>query len=569
MLTNTTTTQRLSLSAPAEYDQLRANLVRAITYLGVVLAAAGLATTLTIGLATGAFNQRTSLIILIFGVVCIFAISLERRGRLQSATLVLISVLLVAHIVNTTNMLTATLVILLAATQPSITLYRIVNLIVIPSFLIQPIATTIQTESFTIEFASAGLQIMALIVMSVTVRTLVNAAQKAITSSRRAADQIEISANIQRIITQTLDPRSVLEQSVRLIKEQFGYDRAQIYMIDEAEGQAVLAVSTSTNMGISRIPVSASNPIGQTAARGMIVISRPALERAKGQSTTSETTYLAVTGEETLLPAAGSEIALPMKEGDKVIGVLNIQSRRVDAFAVPDQRALQIVADLLATAIRNARLFESQSHIAEENRKLYERAEGALREVERLNRELTRATWQDYLEGERPQGVTLEQDTLIVDSRWTGPLTQAQAERRPVTRMDGEQPVVAVPVVLRGEVIGAIEIEPGAQADEDAVEIAEAVAERLAISLENARLYEQAQQATIQEQRINMIAAQFQEATSVDDLLRITLEELSDVLGAEQASIRLGNVNAGDQPIPGRRRARATSEMSMNGGGAS
>ena len=68
-----------------------------------------------------------------------------------------------------------------------------------------------------------------------------------------------------------------------------------------------------------------------------------------------------------------------------------------------------------------------------------------------------------------------------------------------------------------------------------------AVAQRLALSLENARLYEATLEAAAQEQRINDIAARFQSVATVDELLRITLAELSETLGAEHSSIRLGS----------------------------
>jgi GAF domain-containing protein len=98
-------------------------------------------------------------------------------------------------------------------------------------------------------------------------------------------------------------------------------------------------------------------------------------------------------------------------------------------------------------------------------------------------------------------------------------------------------------VVLRGEVIGAIEVEPGdSAAQSDTVEMVQAIAQRLASSLDNARLYEEAQVATAQEQRINQIVTQYQAATTVDDLLRITLTELSEALGAQRGAIRLGMI---------------------------
>jgi hypothetical protein len=67
-----------------------------------------------------------------------------------------------------------------------------------------------------------------------------------------------------------------------------------------------------------------------------------------------------------------------------------------------------------------------------------------------------------------------------------------------------------------------------------------ALSQRLAVSLDNARLFEESHEATAQEQRVSEIVAQYQSANSVDELLQITLEGLAETLGAEEGAIRLG-----------------------------
>jgi GAF domain-containing protein len=74
----------------------------------------------------------------------------------------------------------------------------------------------------------------------------------------------------------------------------------------------------------------------------------------------------------------------------------------------------------------------------------------------------------------------------------------------------------------------------------------QAVAQRLAVSLDRARLFEEAQETTAQEQRINEIVGKYQSAGTVDDLLRITLTELSETLGAHRAMIRLSGVSSSE-----------------------
>ena len=108
------------------------------------------------------------------------------------------------------------------------------------------------------------------------------------------------------------------------------------------------------------------------------------------------------------------------------------------------------------------------------------------------------------------------------------------------TERDGQR-VIAVPMMLGNEVIGAIEIEAADTAQEaDITEMVNAVAQRLALSLDKARLFEESQEATAREQRINEIVTRYQAVNNVDELLRITLQELSQSLGATHSSIRLG-----------------------------
>jgi GAF domain-containing protein len=222
-------------------------------------------------------------------------------------------------------------------------------------------------------------------------------------------------------------------------------------------------------------------------------------------------------------------------------------------FQAEDIQALQTTTSLLATAIRNARLFDAQNKTVQEKQRLFLDSEANLREIQRLNQQLTKAGWTEYLEQPNAtSGVTLKDHEAKADAIWTETLIQASKSRRAVIEeANGKPAVVAVPVVLRGEVIGAIEVEPDGEIEAaNTLDMMQAVAQRLAISLDNARLFEEAQAATAQEQRINQIVTRYQSANTVDDLLRITLTELSQTLGAQRGAIRLGKIDA-DEPQNG------------------
>jgi GAF domain-containing protein len=98
-----------------------------------------------------------------------------------------------------------------------------------------------------------------------------------------------------------------------------------------------------------------------------------------------------------------------------------------------------------------------------------------------------------------------------------------------------------VPIELRGRAIGAIEVEmEGAIRQTETLEVLQSVAQRLALSIDNARLFEQAQDIAQRELEVNTISTNLQSLNDIDDLARATIQELSRALGAAQASIRLG-----------------------------
>ena len=75
---------------------------------------------------------------------------------------------------------------------------------------------------------------------------------------------------------------------------------------------------------------------------------------------------------------------------------------------------------------------------------------------------------------------------------------------------------------------------------EDTIDMVRAISQRLAVSLDNARLFEESNEASAQEQRVSEIVTQYQSASTVDELLQVTLQGLAETLGADHGAIRLG-----------------------------
>jgi len=374
-----------------------------------------------------------------------------------------------------------------------------------------------------------------LIVASST-RYFTRQTETAIQTARSTNNLLQASADIGQVLSKLLKLSDILPKSIELIQDRFDFYHVQVFLVDETGKNARLAASTGA-VGQKlferqhSLSVGSQSVIGRTTASGQPVIARD-----------TDPYYY----RNELLPNTRSELALPIFDGDKIIGALDVQSRRYESFGIEVVQALQVLANQLGTTIRNARLFEEQENTARETRRLFLESETNLREIQRLNQQLTREGWEEYLGARKlVSGITVSGDEVMPDAGWTDSLKEASLNRLPVLEARGGQQIIAVPMLLGSEVIGAIEIETDSNTPESEIaETVNAVAQRLALSLDKARLFEESQEATSREQRINEIVSRYQTLNNVDDLLRVTLEELSQSLGASRGVIRLGTTSA-------------------------
>ncbi len=358
--------------------------------------------------------------------------------------------------------------------------------------------------------------------------------------SSRLLAQLRATAQVGQAATSVLDLNELLIRTVDNIRASFGFYHVQVFLLDDDRRYADLAASTGEAgrellRRNHRLAVGSQSIIGRTTLTG-----EPTL--------TIDTTGDPLHRKNDLLPETRSELALPLVVGDQLLGALDVQSTRPDAFAQEDIDSLQVMASQVSIAIRNAQLFEGQKRASVENRRLFLEAETNLREIQRLNQRLTGGAWDEYVRTRKHGvlGVTFNNGELDEDAGWTRSLTQAIKKGRPlVTQRDGRR-VVTVPVELRGQILGAIEVELPADAPQsEVVETVQAVSSRLALNLDNARLFEDAQRAAQQELEVNTITARMQSITDVDELLRTTLSELARALNAGSASVRFGALQSG------------------------
>ncbi|MBC8099047.1 MAG: hypothetical protein H7Y11_06360, partial [Armatimonadetes bacterium] len=222
--------------------------------------------------------------------------------------------------------------------------------------------------------------------------------------------------------------------------------------------------------------------------------------------------------------------------GKRIIGALDVQSRLDNSFTDDQVNILQVMADQIAISLDNARL--------------YQESISRLEQIAQSSRQQTLSAWQDHMNNQRTRAVTTEAGIISADE---APGLRERAIAEGITVI-GERSVrntiaFAVPVQLRGQVLGAVVWElPTADYSYDKVLLAEELVSRLAISLDNARLFEQTQRATERERVVNAIAAKITGQTDIDEILRTAIREVGLALRVPEVNIRLNFSGDGEPP---------------------
>jgi GAF domain-containing protein len=517
------------------FDRLRVQFVRMILLVGAIVGWVDLI--FAIGVEKPDDLSRVVVdAIVLTGLAIVFLPLLRYRRFVDGAlyaTLAGLSLLIVLAPIDVAVISAGAALIIIAALLTTQSVFFLACLIVVGRIAARFIELLDTPDELNSDIILAAL---ILVTLGAIARLFSYTLQRTVNQSKRSNKLLQATAQVSEITSRLLDLDELFNQAVELIRDRFGYYHVQVFLVDENHEFANLVASTG-QAGRAllarkhKLAIGSKSVIGRVTQVGEYVIARAGA--SDGVHARNE-----------LLPDTRAELALPIMDGETIIGALDVQSVRVNAFDAADIQALQTMAGQLGVSIRNARLFEEQDKSLQENKRLFFESESNLREIQRLNRQLSGQAWDEYM-GSKTNliGVTLGKDGPTEDVTWTSSMIEASQRQRPVLHR-GEMQTIAVPIVLRGQVIGAIELETAPDMrEDDAVDMAQSVAGRLAVSLDNARLFEESQEATAQEQRINEIVGKFQSALTVDDLLQITVGELSDMLGAQHGAIRLGSVN--------------------------
>jgi GAF domain-containing protein len=269
---------------------------------------------------------------------------------------------------------------------------------------------------------------------------------------------LELAAEVGRTVSQVRALDVMLKDAAELIRKQFDLYYVQVYLADASHTNLILQSGTGS-VGEQLISRRHSLPLNTNSING-----RAAVE--KKSVVISDTMANATFKPNPLLPNTRSEMAVPLMLGDKVVGVLDMQSEHPGSLNQETMPAFEALAGQLAIAIQNANLLEESKQ--------------ARTEVEAQARRLTRANWTEYLDAiHKPEemGFVFEHNKVAL-------LTQE-------TR--AKENALTVPLTVTGETLGNLSVEmEGKSPIAHTEELINTVARQVAQHIEALRLLESA-----------------------------------------------------------------------------
>ncbi len=335
----------------------------------------------------------------------------------------------------------------------------------------------------------------------------------------RRAVQFQAAAEVGRAAATIRNLDKLLSQATELISERFGFYHVGIFLLDPAGEYAVLQAANSRG-GQKMLARQHKLKVGEVGIVGYATGQREAriaLDVGKD----------AVFFDNPDLPETRSEMALPLIVGDHLFGALDVQSRRAAAFSDEDITVLQVLADQIAVAIENARLFTRNQEMLEAAQRAYQDAsQTAWRELLRTQPEL------GYL-------ASLTQDTIQTKGDWDLNLV-AGAQQGDITHID--ERTIAIPIILRDQLLGAVRLKKPQESNpwnKDEIELMDTLVDQLEVALESARLYRETQRRAEREQLVTEITTKIRATTDPQTMLRTAVNELKEALQAHRTQVVL------------------------------
>lgn len=381
--------------------------------------------------------------------------------------------------------------------------------------------------------------------------------------ARERALQLQTVTEISKEVSSALILDDLLRRAVELLKERFNFYHAGVFLID-LNNEYVIVREATGDAGVQmkraghKLAIGSASVIGQAAK---------SLNPLVVDDISTDANYHA----NPLLPDTKSEVAIPLRLGERVLGVLDVQSSHAYTFTQENISILRILADQLAVAVVNTELFAEAQERLSQHRLLHHITTAAassttiedalnsavqglqvtmggdqisilLTDKEQKNLDVRAAIGYPNEESARLKipfnvGITgwvaaqrqaLRVNDVTKDSRYVAVNPRVRSE-------------LAIPLIYRNEVLGVLNVESvrlGAYTENDE-EMLGTLAGSLAAIIAHSRLLEQFRFQVERERMLYEITSKIRRTSNAEKILALTTNEINKVISTRRVSIRV------------------------------
>ncbi len=440
----------------------------------------------------------------------------------------------------------------------------------VPLLAGETVIGTVSTQSYRNHaYDDADLRVLS--AMANQAAVAIQKAQLYAQESRRRR-QLETIGHVSRQVTATLELDKLFEQTVRLVRDNFGYYHVALYSADAERKTVTFQKSASTGGHEIAFDVEwGQGLIGWVAAN---------TEAVMVNDVENDTRYRCVEA----LDETQSELAVPLRLDSELVGVLDVQSDQRHSFGPDDLFILETLGDQIAIAIHEARLYEAERQQAWFSTALLQVADASSRlaDIDDVLATIVRLTpilagvdrcaillWEPETETFRPtktHGLTANLrkafEAMVFPPGAVPALDAVRWDRQPVlvdTSKDASliptalvqtfdiQEMVLLPLLSRGDLLGAMLVDHAGQSrrvTERSLEMLTGIANQAALVVQSARLLQSQQE----EAYVSMALLQVAEAVSRSPDMNTALTAVTRItpmlVGVESCALFLWDQDA-------------------------
>ncbi len=329
---------------------------------------------------------------------------------------------------------------------------------------------------------------------------------------RRQLDELSVLHQVALAATSTPELAGVMERIVKALHRSLGFEYVGLFLVNETGDTLDLYAHSDTEEDLSR---NLHIPLGQGITGTAAATGKP----LRVGDVSTDPSYLPG------IPGTLSEMAVPLKAGEGVIGVIDVQSSLFDAFSTYDERVLVTAGGQLAVIIENARLYDLERRRRQQVESLQTTAASISAELELdtlLQLVVNKAArtfdvpasslmlWDDdgsHLVVKASHGLSPEyvesrriSREFVEDMRQGGQYVPTVIEDVASQPLDTLRPIesegivsaLSVPLIHSGQLKGSLDLYSKGMRHKftaEEIELAEILASQATIAIENARLY--------------------------------------------------------------------------------